>query len=374
MRGVSIAIRKRIGKSGKVSWLAQVYAGGKYAGCETFATKEEAKDWAASRRKAFERGWKARDASAPMGRVVDAWVGELPGMVSESTMKRDISIFHTHVPASVMDMKLKDVDTGDLQRVLNEVEGSLGTRKRVRIALQAFFAWCVRNKLLLESPAVGTVLPRGDTSGTEINPFTWPELDRAVTRMRAHSPALADAVLVLGYTGLRWGELRALRVRDIQRGETMTRLHVRASCSEGMKEKLPKGGRIRYVPVPPQVEPVLLRHVRGKGADDLVFTTARGNMLHKSNLRRGVHWDEIAPGRRLHDLRHTAATEWLRHGVDVVTVKMWLGHGSLSTTQKYVHYLGGEADLIALRKLSDGDDKDGSRMTFVHDIPTETQE
>jgi site-specific recombinase XerD len=60
---------------------------------------------------------------------------------------------------------------------------------------------------------------------------------------------------------------------------------------------------------------------------------------------------ELAGGRRLHDLCHTAATEWLRHGIDVVTVKAWLGHSSLTTTQRYVHYLGTEADIAALAKL-----------------------
>lgn len=250
-----------------------------------------------------------------------------------------------------MDKKLKDVTTRDLQRVLNDVPGTLGTKKRVRIALQAFFTWCVKNKLIMESPVAGTVLPRGDSSETEMNPFTWPELDEVVARMREHSPQLSDAVMVLGYTGLRWGELRVLRVRDVQTQDAMMRLNIRVSQSEGMKPKLPKSGKSRHVPVPSKAQEVVLRCIEGKEPGELVFTTVRGNMLHKSNLRRGVHWADLAKGRRLHDLRHTAATEWLRHGVDIVTVKTWLGHKSLNTTQKYLHYLGTEADRIALKKL-----------------------
>jgi len=38
----------------------------------------------------------------------------------------------------------------------------------------------------------------------------------------------------------------------------------------------------------------------------------------------------------LHRFRDTAATRWLRAGIDVRTVQSWLGHESLETTQKYL--------------------------------------
>ena len=38
----------------------------------------------------------------------------------------------------------------------------------------------------------------------------------------------------------------------------------------------------------------------------------------------------------LHRFRDTAATRWLRAGIDVRTVQSWLGHESLATTQKYL--------------------------------------
>lgn len=45
-------------------------------------------------------------------------------------------------------------------------------------------------------------------------------------------------------------------------------------------------------------------------------------------------------GRRLHDLRHTAACLWLARGVDPGTVQAWCGHESIATTNLYVHFLG----------------------------------
>ena len=45
-------------------------------------------------------------------------------------------------------------------------------------------------------------------------------------------------------------------------------------------------------------------------------------------------WESAAIGRRLHDLRHTAACLWLTRGVDLSTVSAWLGHASISTANR----------------------------------------
>ncbi|HVK46048.1 MAG TPA: tyrosine-type recombinase/integrase [Micropruina sp.] len=59
-----------------------------------------------------------------------------------------------------------------------------------------------------------------------------------------------------------------------------------------------------------------------------------------------------APGRRIHDLRHTAACLWLSKGVDPVTVQAWLGHASIATTNIYLHHLGSSADRAGLDRLN----------------------
>ena len=57
-------------------------------------------------------------------------------------------------------------------------------------------------------------------------------------------------------------------------------------------------------------------------------------------------------GRRIHDLRHTAACLWLSKGVDPVTVQAWLGHASIATTNIYLHHLGSSADRAGLDRLN----------------------
>jgi site-specific recombinase XerD len=49
-----------------------------------------------------------------------------------------------------------------------------------------------------------------------------------------------------------------------------------------------------------------------------------------------------------HNLRHFRATQWLIHGVDVYSVKELLGHSSISTTMRYVHYVESHATRLVV--------------------------
>ena len=90
----------------------------------------------------------------------------------------------------------------------------------------------------------------------------------------------------------------------------------------------------------------------GKGPNDLLLTTRTGHQLHATAVKRAVFWSQVAPGRRIHDLRHTAACLWLARGVDPVTVQAWLGHASIATTNIYLHHLGSSADRAGLERLN----------------------
>jgi integrase len=74
-------------------------------------------------------------------------------------------------------------------------------------------------------------------------------------------------------------------------------------------------------------------------ADAPLFVTASGHRLHATAFERTPAWSTVAEGRRIHDLRHTAACLWLSLGVDVVTVQAWIGHASIATTNLYLHTL-----------------------------------
>jgi len=129
-------------------------------------------------------------------------------------------------------------------------------------------------------------------------------------------------------------------------------LLVSRAAPEGVEAKVTKSGKARRVPVADQILPLVEGCAAGKGPDDLLLTTRSGHRLHASAVKRSVGWSGLALGRRIHDLRHTAACLWLAKGVDPVTVQAWLGHASIATTNIYLHHLGSSADQVGLARLN----------------------
>src|SRR4051812_47829574 len=73
-----------------------------------------------------------------------------------------------------------------------------------------------------------------------------------------------------------------------------------------------------------------------------LFTGPRGGRITTAILRGATHWDEVVvrlgyDHLRRHDLRHTGLTWMADAGVPVHHLRKIAGHGSLSTTQRYLH-------------------------------------
>jgi integrase len=117
-------------------------------------------------------------------------------------------------------------------------------------------------------------------------------------------------ILLLAYTGLRWGEATALRVCDIDFDRHG--IDVRRAFSDvGGRVILgtSKSHQARTVPVPRFIIVDLAAAVDGKRPDDLVFTMPGGTVRRLSNWRRATfvparHHAGLSDRFRIHDLRH----------------------------------------------------------------------
>ncbi len=135
-------------------------------------------------------------------------------------------------------------------------------------------------------------------------------------------------------TGLRRGELQTLHFSDLDLAHR--RVHVRAKSQYGF---LPKDWEERTVPFSKEMSEILRKHPHVPNCP-LVFPSPKSHInfrfMHERckeiATRAGLNKDEW----HLHRFRDTAATRWLRAGIDVRTVQEWLGHESLATTQKYL--------------------------------------
>ena len=164
-----------------------------------------------------------------------------------------------------------------------------------------------------------------------------PEEVMALVRA-AESEQDAAIYLTAAFTGLRRGELVALRWRDVDFAGCVIR--VRASYSAGALTT-PKSGKLRSVPMAPQVAETLARLGRTATDDALVFLGEGGGYLDGSALRRRYKLALERAGLRslrFHDLRHTFGTRAISKA-DILRVKEWMGHADVATTMRYLHYV-----------------------------------
>ena len=175
---------------------------------------------------------------------------------------------------------------------------------------------------------------------------------------RGYAGRYGDLTLVLGLTGLRFGELRGLRVRDVVSvpypGLVVKRSLPQSGRTGAVIERATtKSGRTRLVPLSDRVRPVVDAWAEGRGPEDVLFPAPEGGYIHAQNWRRAVRWSTTGLGRRPHDLRHTAASLWIAAGVDIKTVSSWLGHSTAKLTlDTYGHLMGTDADRAALERVN----------------------
>jgi integrase len=152
-----------------------------------------------------------------------------------------------------------------------------------------------------------------------------------------------DAALfeVAAFTGLRLGELRALRWGDV---DWVRRLvHVRRSFTRG-EEGPPKSGKVRSVPLVDQAARALdqlSRREHFTDEDDLVFVNVVGEAFEESAMRRRFYAALKAAELghiRFHDLRHTFGTLAVQ-AFALTDVKAYMGHADIQTTMIYVHHV-----------------------------------
>jgi integrase len=166
-----------------------------------------------------------------------------------------------------------------------------------------------------------------------------------VARSADHFEGWGDVVIFAACTAARIGEVSGVRRADIDRDAwTWTVRRQTTPGPGGLIDKGTKGKRARVVPLIDEVRPLVERRLDAVGLDSAarVFTGPRGGRISTAVLRDATHWDEVVTQLgyehlRRHDLRHTGLTWMADAGVPVHVLRKIAGHGSLVTTQRYLH-------------------------------------
>ncbi len=226
--------------------------------------------------------------------------------------------------------------------------------------LAAIFKDAVRKGLITANPCEGVRLPSkhgvahtsDDDSGDEGDKVFLSELEFALLKTAMH-PDAQDLLVVAVGTGLRWGELTALRVEDLKLAGSAPHLVVRRAWKRnGTGDFALAGQGVFYVGGPktresrrrvslaPPLVRILRRLVKDRASSELVFTGARGGRLAQGwwykkrwlPAVKAARVEGLACTPRFHDLRHTHAAWLISAGVPLPVIQQRLGHKSIKIT------------------------------------------
>lgn len=276
------------------------------------------------------------DAKITVSQLGPSWLAAHKTNVKPSTYRVSETSWRVHV-----EPKWGNRAIGSIRH--SEVKGwvaALATEKsptivwRAHGVLAAILDDAVRDRRINKNPARDVKLPR---KVKKANTY----LTHAQVETLAATAKHPDLVRFLAYTGLRWGEATALRVRDVD--SAARRCHVVQNAVLTGSQIIvgtPKTHERRSVGYPAFLDDALAQAVAGKGPDDLVWGEGKTHLRTGSTetgwlamaVRRAQKADKAFPRVTAHDLRHTAASLAIASGANVKSVQRMLGHASAAMT------------------------------------------
>ncbi len=227
-----------------------------------------------------------------------------------------------------------DIVTDNLEefkQFLKDNKYTLKSISRKLNSIKSFFKYLIGEGIVTASPAGGVSHPKYEITPPRIlSPLEYRALRDAVK----DDVRMYGIVELLLQTGLRIGELAAIQLQDI----SIEKNNVKIRAYESHEA--------RKVPLNGTAINAIEKYVasRPKTKNTTLFVTKTGNPFLIRNIRTAVNrYFRIAgiENAKVNDLRHTFVVEQLKAGVPIVELSHMVGHKRLSTTEKYLEFIGG---------------------------------
>lgn len=322
----------------------------------TFATRPEADRFV---RDVDDRGvaWALADYRRTKGDLAGMTLDEWAAIhfdaltdASGGTVRRYRRIYAETWSSQLGHMRLVDITRVHVATALNQVDGSDKTRKNKWAVLTHMLKLAAQDGHIPRSPSVGVRLGRRTSHETEEHRYlTQAEFWQIIDATPEHWRPL---VILLGGSGMRWGELAALTVGDLD----VDNLAVRITKAEKQDPDHPSRTIIgppktpkarRTVTLPAEVVETLLPLVEGRKRNERLFLPPKGGPLRHRTFYRDIWLRKSLPGSgilepfpRLHDIRHSHVAWLIAQGVPLPVIQARLGHEKITTTiDTYGHLL-----------------------------------
>ncbi|WP_051152748.1 tyrosine-type recombinase/integrase [Nocardia niigatensis] len=330
-------------------WRARYVDDSSQEHARSFTRKADAQDWLDQATSALVTGTHIAPSAGreTIGEIGKRWLKAQAHLKETTTFNRG----HTwglHVEPRWGKVEVRDVRTTDVRAWVADMvvrKAGVPTIENAVGILRMICETAVEDRQIPRNPCARVKLPkrthraRGYLTHVQVE-----QLAREVTEM-------PTAMRFLAYTGLRWGEMAALKVSDFDMLRRRVNIHEAVAEVKGKAVwSTTKTHARRSVPFPKFLADELAALMHGKGRDALVFTSPQGAVLRVSTYRKrvfrpavtrlrspkrsratnfeGTQFPYISP----HDLRHTAVSLAISAGANVKAVQTMLRHKSAAMT------------------------------------------
>ena len=249
---------------------------------------------------------------------------------------------------SLGEVRIHDLTPENVQAYLNSTRTlSTSSIKKIWGMIRPFLIYIERDDITrkLSRPA--------GTPAAEKRAYTDGEMERLASELlkpydlhatnEQRGYVYGRPLIACMYLFLRVGELVELRAEDLQ-GDFITVKRQYVELEHAVRT--PKYGSSRRVPIPAEIQSIIMEAAEGKEADALLFPSGVGKRIREADLVRtlaGACKAAGLPRHTVHDLRHDGISRLVRLGVGVASVSRWAGHKSIETTlRRYYRDSGAE--------------------------------
>lgn len=284
-------------------------------------------------------------------RRMGQWIGW-----STKTAKTHADNFRSYILPNLGDSDVASITGLDLDDLYGALESDLGLSPsvvaRCHSQIRAMFSWALRKKLVSANPALSADPPRLKPGKLHI-----PSMDDVRAVQAVATPGFAAFVQVAAAVGARRGTLLALRWGDVDlEGATATFTRAIAESDKGAVEKGTKADRPYVTSLGPATVSVLTAHRQRAieqamrigvaiEPDSFLFSDDGGltpwNLSWPSHAWKRYSAKASVKPTRLHDLRHTAASQMLMAGIAISIVAERLGCTEANVLRTYRHFIPG---------------------------------
>lgn len=346
----------------KEIWVAAYHVNGKRKAVYA-RTKTEARQKLILAQSSIINGTYFEPSAITIEQWLNLWLNEyMIGKREPKTVENHENNIRNHIVPVLGNVKLKDLQPYQVQRLYNHVEKKLSARtvKLVHITLHSAIKQAVFNDMLIQNVTEKCVLPKHNPKSSRA--LTMDEQRDFIIAIR--NTPFELAFLFCLYAGLRRGEVLALQWKDINLetnrirvNKTVSRVKNLSASGEERKTEIiikhPKSkSSVREIPFSKVLIPYIKNHrirmterklAMGNNfnPEEYLFTDTKGNPFDGGYLNtqfNKITNDLFELPATIHTLRHTFATRGAESGVSMKTMQLLCGHSKIDITADiYTH-------------------------------------